>query len=115
MPIQLNTKEFYWIKKALDAARDSISRGWYQSALLELRKPAKRLAEQPLPNRLQALVLLTQAQAYRGLNSTTKELKSLKATQEIFTGIEDSDSNESIACSDRIREIETILTSQKRL
>ncbi len=104
MPIPLNTREFHWIKRSLDAARDSIDKGWYQSALLELRKPAKRLDSQPLPIRLQAIVKLTQAEAWKGLNNPKKEKYFLEAARKVFEDVND-DSKEYQNCLNRLAEL----------
>lgn len=105
MPIELNNREFYWIRRALKNARECLEDENYKGALLELRKPMKRMESQPLPTRLQALCLITQADAYHALNRKDQEKKSLEAASSIFEKLQD-ESGEAALVKKRILELD---------
>ncbi|MEY8380611.1 hypothetical protein [Ileibacterium valens] len=104
MPIELNNREFMWIRRALKNARECLEDQNYRGALLELKKPMKRMESQPISTRLQALCQITQADAWHAMQKPKEELKCLKAADAIFAKLQD-ESEEAVQIRKRIAEI----------
>lgn len=90
----MNGREFIWIRRCLKNARESIEDGNYKGALLELRKPMKKLESEPVSTRLLALCKLTQADAYYCLHRKKEETACLEAAEFAFRQVNDTESEE---------------------
>lgn len=90
----MNGREFIWIRRCLKNARECIEDGNYKGALLELRKPMKKLESEPVSTRLLALCKLTQADAYHYLHRKKEELACLEAAEFAFRQVDDTESEE---------------------
>ena len=90
----MNGREFIWIRRCLKNARECIEDGNYKGALLELRKPMKKLESEPVSTRLLALCKLTQADAYHCLQRKKEETACLEAAEFAFRQVNDTESDE---------------------
>lgn len=86
-----NTREFLFIRRAMDESRELFNAGYPRDALALLRKPKTQLESKVAPLRMLALLCLQEAEILLALNRKDKALADLKQAEDVLAAIEDKD------------------------